>query len=56
VVLKREPLGSLLDKFLIHGRRFVPGRNWGENQWMKKIEMFNICLFNTSKNYTTRLV
>jgi len=29
VVLKREPLGSLREEFLIPGRKFVPGRNWG---------------------------
>jgi len=28
VVLKREPLGSLREEFLIPGRKFVPGRNW----------------------------
>jgi len=29
VVLKREPLGSLREEFLIPGRKFVPGRSWG---------------------------
>jgi len=29
VILKREPLGSLGEEFLIPGRKFVPGRNWG---------------------------
>ena len=29
VVLKREQLGSLREEFLIPGRKFVPGRNWG---------------------------
>jgi len=29
VVLKREPLGSLREEFLIFGRKFAPGRNWG---------------------------
>jgi len=29
VVLKREPLGSLREEFVIPGRKFVPGRNWG---------------------------
>jgi len=29
VVLKREPLGSLREEFLIPGRKFVPGRNCG---------------------------
>jgi len=29
VVLKRVPLGSLREEFLIPGRKFVPGRNWG---------------------------
>jgi len=29
VVLKDEPLGSLREEFLIPGRNFVPGRNWG---------------------------
>jgi len=25
-----EPLGSLREEFLIPGRKFVPGINWGE--------------------------
>jgi len=29
VVLKRVPLGSQREEFLIHGKKFVPGRNWG---------------------------
>jgi len=29
VVLKLEPLGSLREEFLIPGRKFAPGRNWG---------------------------
>jgi len=29
VVLKREPLGSAREEFLIPGRKTVPGRNWG---------------------------
>jgi len=29
VVLKREPLGSLSEEFLIPWRIFVPERNWG---------------------------
>jgi len=29
VVLKREPLGSLKEEFLIPRRKFVPGKNWG---------------------------
>jgi len=29
VVLKRELLGSLREEFLIPGRKFIPGRNWG---------------------------
>jgi len=29
VVLKWEPLGSLREEFLISGRKFAPGRNWG---------------------------
>jgi len=29
VVLKREPLGSFREEFLMPGRKFVPGRNWG---------------------------
>jgi len=29
VVLKREPLGSLREEFLIPGKKFVPERNWG---------------------------
>ena len=28
VVLKREPLGSLREEFIIRGRKFVPGKNW----------------------------
>jgi len=29
VVLKRLPLGSLREEFLISRKKFVPGRNWG---------------------------
>jgi len=29
VVLKQVPLGSLNEEFVIPGRKFVPGRNWG---------------------------
>jgi len=30
VVLKQVPLGSLREEFLIPGRNFFPGRNWGK--------------------------
>jgi len=29
MVLKRVPLGSPKEEFLIPGKNFVPGRNWG---------------------------
>jgi len=29
VDLKREPRGSLRKEFLICGRKYVPGSNWG---------------------------
>jgi len=37
VVLKRVPLGSLRVEFLISGRKFVPGRDWGKKScgWKK---------------------
>jgi len=30
------PLGSTKEKFLIPGRKFVPGRNWGEKHMHEK--------------------
>ena len=53
MVLKRESLGSLREKFLIHGRRFVPGRNWGENLWIKKLKCL-IFVYSTHQKTTQR--
>jgi len=36
VVLKREPLGSIREEFLIPGRKFSPGWNWGGKVVEKK--------------------
>jgi len=48
VVLKREPLGSLREEFLIPKRKFVPGRNWGGKAVHEKnLLLPYISLFNT---------
>jgi len=49
VVLKRVPLGSLREDFLIPGMNFVRDRNWGGKAVAEKAYAFIICLFNTKK-------
>jgi len=60
VVLKREPLGSLREEFLIPGRKFAPGRNWGgkavEKDLLFLLIFIPISSFNTLKSCTVRLV
>jgi len=51
VVFKRVPLGSLSQKFLIPGRKFVPGRNWGGKGEDEKALNFIICLSIRKKVY-----
>jgi len=41
MVLKREPLGSPREEFLIPGRKFVPGSNWGGKVVGEKTLSFN---------------
>jgi len=45
VVLKREPLGSLREEFLIPGGKFAPGRNW-EGKAVEKNVSFSSCWCN----------
>ena len=40
VVLKREPLESLREEFLIFGKKFAPGKNWGVKAVEKKKFLF----------------
>jgi len=56
VMLKREPLDSLREEFLIPGRKFVPARNWVGKAVDEKTLSFIISLFNKCKNRTARLV
>jgi len=48
VVLKRVPPGSPREEFLIPGRNFVSGRNWGGNVVDgKALFLLFVYLFNT---------
>jgi len=49
VVLKREPLGSLREEFLIPGRNFAPGRNWGRKAVGKKLKFSFVLVYSTLK-------
>ena len=58
MVLKREPLGSLREEFLIPGRKFAPGKNWGGKAVEKNLSFsFSSYKFiQHIKNCTVRLV
>jgi len=56
VVLKREPLGSLREEFLILGRKFAPGRHWGGKAVKKKLKFLFLFVYSTRKKCTMRLV
>ena len=49
VVLKREPLGSLREEFLIPGRKYVLGSNWGGKGMDEKGLNFYHLFINTLK-------
>jgi len=53
VGLKREPLGSLREEFLIPGRKFVPGRNWrGKVVSEKNLSFYYSTLTNRGSGHT----
>jgi len=57
VVLKREPLGSLREEFLIPGRKFSPERNRGGKYVGKKAKSFYYYwLIQHVKYCTVRLI
>jgi len=57
VVLKQESLGSLREVFLIPGRKFAPGRNWGGKAVGKEPKFLFLLVYSTyKKNCTVRLV
>jgi len=50
VVLKRAPLGSLKEEFLISGGKFVPRRNWGGKAVNEKTLSFYYLFIQHIKN------
>jgi len=47
VALKREALGSLREEFLIPGRKFAPGRNWGGKAVEKNLKFLFLLVYST---------
>jgi len=54
VVLKRVPLGSLREGFLVPGRKFVPWRNWGGKAVNEKTRNFYYLFINTQRDWFQR--
>ena len=48
MALKRQPLGSLREEFLIPGRKFVPSRNWRGKAGDEEIPFVVYCHHNLS--------
>ena len=49
VVLKREPLGSLREEFLIPARKFAPRRNWGGRAAEENLKFLFLLVYSTQK-------